>query len=180
MNSSNILYRYTGFWLKKGKACNPSGFQGFLCWWKFLTFPSACEMSSSAESGFLSSLHWGSLSSTLSFLKKTKHDYEYVLCYKEHSSVFEKHQKTNVLLVSNPGNSLGLMVSPDFCWKLLTSPLSLKVRRMLNLRRLVSWGCSLFLMTSIIQMLQDKQIKPVIYNTFDGYVGVASMQLKGS
>lgn len=44
----------------------------------------------------------------------------------------------NVLPVSSCGNSLCLMVSPDICWKLLTSPLSLKVRQMLNLRMLVS------------------------------------------
>lgn len=71
-------------------------------------------------------------------LNLVKHNYEYVFHFKEHSSVFEKHQKTNVLLVSNHGDSPSLRVSPDFCWKLLTSPLSLKVRQMLNLRMLVS------------------------------------------
>lgn len=65
-----------------------------------------------------------------------KHAYEYVLHFKEHSSVFEKQK--NVLPVSDCGNSLGLMVSPDFCWTLLTSPRSLRVRGMLNLRMLVS------------------------------------------
>lgn len=112
----------------------------------------------------------------IDFLKKkqksnlVKHDHKYVLHFIGHSSVFEK-LKTNVLPVSDCQKSLGLMVSPDFCWKLLTFPLSLKVRWMLNLRMLVSWGCSLSLMTTVIQMLQDKQIKLLICNTCDDHMG---------